>query len=364
MKLLIQPEDGVAPLVKGINDAKTSIDIVIFRFDRSEIEKALLNAVGRGVRVRALIASTNRGGEKSLRALEARLLAVGITVARTADDLVRYHGKMIIIDGRELYLLAFNFTYLDIDHSRSFGVIARDRKLVREALRLFEADMQRQAYTCRSHSFLVSPVNARKELAAFLKAAKKELLIYDPCISDTVMLRLLQSLSKEGLSIRVIGRAPKLGARKLIQVHLHARTIVRDGTDVFVGSQSLRAAELDTRREIGILFSDAAIAGRITKLFNQDWELAEPSALAEKGAEESVPAEKIAKKVAKAMTKGLPAVVPALEAAITEVAGAEVPVNSDKLQDSVKDAVKHAVKEAIRDVVERVAAVEESGKGM
>src|SRR5258708_3743570 len=97
MKLLVQPDDGVTPLVKGINSAKRSIDILIFRFDRSEIEAALLNALGRGVRVRALIASTNRGGERHLRALEMRLLAAGITVARTADDLVRYHAKMIVI---------------------------------------------------------------------------------------------------------------------------------------------------------------------------------------------------------------------------------------------------------------------------
>src|ERR1700680_2025563 len=70
MKLLVQPDDGATPLVKAIQGARTSIDILIFRFDRKDIERALLNAVGRGVRVRALIAYTNRGGEKNLRALE------------------------------------------------------------------------------------------------------------------------------------------------------------------------------------------------------------------------------------------------------------------------------------------------------
>ena len=44
MKLLIQPEDGVAPLVTAIKKAKKSIDIVIFRFDRAEIEAALKDA--------------------------------------------------------------------------------------------------------------------------------------------------------------------------------------------------------------------------------------------------------------------------------------------------------------------------------
>ena len=66
--------------------ARKSVDIVIFRFDREDLEKALEAAVQRGIVVRALIAHTNRGGEKNLRKLELRLLNAGITVARTADD--------------------------------------------------------------------------------------------------------------------------------------------------------------------------------------------------------------------------------------------------------------------------------------
>ena len=110
VKVLVQPGDSVAPLVQAINNAKSRVEIAIFRFDRKEIEVALGNAVARGVFVHALIAYTNRGGEKNLRKLEMRLLAEGVTVARTANDLARYHGKMMIIDRRELYLLAFNFT--------------------------------------------------------------------------------------------------------------------------------------------------------------------------------------------------------------------------------------------------------------
>ena len=85
MKLLVQPGDGIELLLKGINSAKRSVEIVIFRFDRREIEKAITKAAGRGVFVHALIAYTNRGGEKNLRKLELRLLAEGVTVARTAD---------------------------------------------------------------------------------------------------------------------------------------------------------------------------------------------------------------------------------------------------------------------------------------
>jgi len=130
VQLIIEPDDGIAPLLEGIQSAKKSIEIVIFRFDMSEIESALKAAAGRGVFVQALIASTNRGGEERLRTLETRLLAAGITVARTANDLVRYHNKLIIIDRQILYLLGFNYTFLDTGHSRSFGIITKVKKLV------------------------------------------------------------------------------------------------------------------------------------------------------------------------------------------------------------------------------------------
>src|SRR5258705_5167348 len=85
VKLLVQPEDGVTALIQGLDRAKQSIDILIFRFDHREVEQGLLRAVARGVRVRALIAYTNRGGEKHLRALAMRMLAARITVSRSPD---------------------------------------------------------------------------------------------------------------------------------------------------------------------------------------------------------------------------------------------------------------------------------------
>src|SRR3989442_7234998 len=108
MKLIVQPDAGVTPIVTAIKRAKKTIDVMVFRFDRDEITQALEAAVARGVAVRALIAHTNSGGEKSLRKLELRLLASGVTVSRTADDLVRYHAKVMIVDNRILHVYGFN----------------------------------------------------------------------------------------------------------------------------------------------------------------------------------------------------------------------------------------------------------------
>jgi phosphatidylserine/phosphatidylglycerophosphate/cardiolipin synthase-like enzyme len=261
-------------VLNAVKRAERSIDIVIFRFDRGELERALEAAVGRGVRVRALIAHTNRGGEKSLRKLELSMLEAGVTVSRTADDLPRYHGKMMIVDDR-LYVFGFNYTKLDIEKSRSFGIATRDKRLVKEATSLFEADDTRQPYAPGCDRLVVSPETSRRLLTEFIKGAKKELLIYDEKVTDNQIQRVLQERAKEGVKIRIIGKIEKnidgVRSRKLPDLRLHVRAMVRDGSEAFIGSQSLRKLELDGRREIGVIVHDTRIARKIQAVFEGDW---------------------------------------------------------------------------------------------
>jgi cardiolipin synthase len=368
VKVFVEPKEGVTPLIKAIQRAKKSIDILIFRFDREDIEKALLSAVSRGVAVRALIAYTNRGGERHLRDLEMRLLAAGVTVARTADDLARYHGKMMIVDRVELFVLAFNFTSLDIEHSRSFGGVTRNAGLVREAIKLFEADCHRQSYSAGSPNFVVSPVNAKRELETFIKAAKKELLIYDPHVGDRAMIRLLEERARAGVSVRIIGRltykSPLIGVQKLASLRLHARAICRDSAWLFLGSQSLRSAELHARREVGVIVKSSEAVDVVARTFEDDW--AEAEKARPEGISEAPPAAKVAKKVAKVVTKALPPLAPTLEIAVKEIVGRElkVPVNGEELQETVKDAVIQAVKEVVHSAVQDIVEKHEAGDAL
>jgi phosphatidylserine/phosphatidylglycerophosphate/cardiolipin synthase-like enzyme len=291
MKLLVQPQSGLDPVVSAIRGATTRVDIVIFRFDVKEVQKALESAVQRGVSVHALIAHTNRGGEKRLRKLEVALLEKGVTVSRTGDDFVRYHGKLMIIDSKTLYLFAFNYTYLDMLNSRSFGVVITQKAVVQEALRLFEADTLRQPYVPASDALIVSPENARARLAAFLKGARKELLIYDPKIADAQMIRLLQDRSKAGVSIRVLGkitsRRESLQFEKLPKLRLHVRAILRDGRLLFIGSQSLRPLELDRRREVGLIVRDPKLIKQFRTVYDADWSLTDHAKKEERGARQA-----------------------------------------------------------------------------
>ena len=275
MHLITQPKDSLTPLIVAIKKATKQIDITIFRFDVKELQRALEGAVTRGVKVHALIAHTSGGGAKRLRKLELDLLNAGVTVSRTDDDLVRYHNKMMLVDCETLFTLGFNFTRLDIEKSRSLGLVTRNKGIVAEGRKLFEADSTRQPYTAGHDAFLVSPENARTGLASFIKNAKKELLIYEMKISDRQMIKLLQERAKAGVDIRIIGKVSKkaegLKAEKMPGMRLHLRAMLRDGQEMFLGSMSLRGIELDKRREVGIIVKERAAAKRFREIFEEDW---------------------------------------------------------------------------------------------
>jgi cardiolipin synthase A/B len=187
---------------------------------------------------------------------------------------VRYHGKMMVVDRKTLYVLGYNLTRADIDKSRSLGISTRKPELVREALTLFDADFDRKAYKGNARYFVVSPVNTRDRLARLIKGAKKQLLIYGSQVSDNAMIKLLEARAKAGVDVRIIGKIEKghtISAEKYPGPRLHVRAIVRDLKVVFVGSQGLRRIEIDARREIGVIVKHPRVVKRIVEIFESDW---------------------------------------------------------------------------------------------
>ena len=231
--------------------------------------------------MRVLIAHTNGGGEKRLRKLEPRLLAAGVTVTRTADDLPRYHGKMTHHRRRALR------ARLQLHQRRTSSAAAASasspatRSCVKEAAALFEADSTRQPYTPGHDRFVVSPETSRErsvgadrqgpQAAAHLRRAH---------------LRQADAAAAAGAGRR---RRRDSGHRQARQADCRASPPARcptcactsgpsisDGTTAFIGSQSLRKPELDERREIGVIVKDARIARKMRAVFEADWALGKP----------------------------------------------------------------------------------------
>ena len=229
-------------------------------------------------------------------------------------------------------------------------------------------------------TFVVSPANSRKVFGDFLKRAKKQLLIYDPKISDKEMLHILQDRIKAGVEVRIIGKVSgkyDFDSQKLSGQRLHTRTIIRDGRQVFIGSQSLRPAELDSRRELGLIIHDAKAVKKLVDTFESDWvpagskkrksrqkekksdkEVADDrqgkaADLADKQQEQE---DKQTEVAVEALKQELDPLADSVKKAVRKaVAKAGDEVLTDK---SVKDTMKKVVKKAVKDAVKE--AVQES----
>jgi phosphatidylserine/phosphatidylglycerophosphate/cardiolipin synthase-like enzyme len=275
MKLLVQPDDGVGPVLEAIERAETSLDLYVFRLAHPKVKRALASAVSRGVVVRALIAHVTADGSVALRKLESELLGMGVTVSRTAEDLIRYHGKVLIRDRTNLYVLGYNLTRRDIAHARSFGIATRQKSLVAEAIRLFEADFDRQLYTPRLDQFVVSPFNSRASILSLIEEAREQLLIYEPRLTDRLMQKALEQRAMAGINVRIISKVAKNANAVQVAAYpgerMHVRAIVQDSRRVFIGSQGLRRAELDRRREVGVIVDDKDVVRGVTRIFEKDW---------------------------------------------------------------------------------------------
>ena len=276
--LMIQPDAGLVPIVQAIRRAKRTVDIAIFRLNRTELETALGGsrpARRESARAwwRTRIGAERRGCGSSNSAC-SRPGSWCRAPAKTSSNTM---ASTLLVDGTQLYLFGFNYTKTDTNGSRSFGVLTRDRRAVRDASRLFECDLARQAYDGLTKSTLVvSPESSREALRNFIKGARRRLAIYDARIEDPTFIKLLRERQTAGVTVQVIGRArtlePGTEVRMLKPHRLHVRAIIRDGTRAFVGSQSLRRLELDRRREVGLIITNPSVARRMIEVFDRDWE--------------------------------------------------------------------------------------------
>jgi phosphatidylserine/phosphatidylglycerophosphate/cardiolipin synthase-like enzyme len=112
----------------------------------------------------------------------------------------------------------------------------------------------------------------RAEIEAGLKAAATRGVSVSALIAQEA---LKLPGAEEGVDIRVIGalgrQSHHLQVRPLGGFRLHTRAIVRDRREAFVGSQSLRKAELDSRREVGVIVRQSEVLSGLINTCEADW---------------------------------------------------------------------------------------------
>ena len=289
--IFIEPGDGRAPLLDEIAAAERSIDLEIYIVTDEIILEALEEAQQRGVAVRVILEEHPFGGEGGQPETFARLEQAGIAV-RWGNPAFRFsHIKMMVVDDAVAIVMNQNLTASAFTGNREFGAITNRPDVVHTAAAIFAADWTGGAEPDPA-PLVVSPTNAREELLALVRGAESSLDLYAEVLRDPEMLAALAAAEERGVQVRVIispspdfsDERAKLTAagveiRLLRSLYVHAKLIIADGEQAYLGSQNLSATSLDQNREVGIIVDDPISLARLARTFELDFRVATPGAM-------------------------------------------------------------------------------------
>jgi len=300
LALVVQPEDGRAPILDAFNNAQASIDLMIYLLSDREVITALKNAVLRGVAVRVMLEQNPccSNDNTMQRAVFGELQEARVQVQWTNPAFRLTHAKMAVMDGRAALVMSQNLTRTAFTFNREADIMDRDPADVAALEALFVADWDRSPYIPSDPNLVIANITARQKFLTLIGGATKSLAIESEEMQDPAIIDAMIAAQKHGVAVRYIGStapasstAPQrddnaagrkrligggAGVRLLATPYVHTKTVVADGIVAFVGSENFSAASLDTNREIGILTTDTAIIGRLTSVFTKDWAAGKP----------------------------------------------------------------------------------------
>ena len=292
-KLIVMPDDTIAPLLEAIGNARQSLRIKMFSLSEPRVLDALLKAHKRKVNIRVLLNPARRNGEIQNRGSRQVLLEAGIDILDTNPSFAVTHEKSMVIDDSTAWIGSLNWDPVNFEKERDFAVVSDNRDEVAEVIECFDADWSRQRFEPREASRLVWCPGGRDKVAAFIDQAKHSLFIQNERFQDAlivehlvraklrgvrvhVMTRLSHSLRGkklvEGLGDLRIMRDVGIGVRKVKHQRLHAKVLLADKSRAVVGSINLSASSFDDRRELAIQVTDAEVVKRLVQVIHGDWD--------------------------------------------------------------------------------------------
>ena len=289
LSLLVEPDQGMAPIYALIASARKSIDLTMYELVDTDAELALELAAGRGVNVRVLL-DVNR--EKAAnQAAFTELTDMRVHVAWADPRYAATHQKTLVIDSSVAAVMTLNMTSRYYSSTRDFAVVDRNRTDVAAVERVFNADFAHARITASPAADLVwSPGQSQPALLALINSAKSSLLIENEEMADKPVTAALISAARRGVHVVVVmtnqsswhsAFASLVAAHAVVRVYaasaslyIHAKVVIADAGSphqrAFVGSENFSNASLNSNRELGVETTDAGIVGGLTATLSSD----------------------------------------------------------------------------------------------
>ncbi|MCX5785113.1 MAG: phospholipase D-like domain-containing protein [Elusimicrobia bacterium] len=294
--LLIQPASSRGPILEMIDKAQSTLDLVIYEMDDTDIINAMIKAAKRGVKVRAIFDVRSKHFIPNPNPATMKIMSAGgVSVKEASSALFPItHQKTLVADNSSAIVMSFNLCPGYFGGTRDFGILTTDANEVADIAKTFEADWNGQVYRHPSSPLVWSPDNARQKLLGLINSASATLDIYSLEVKDADTLKALGAAVKRGVKVRLIAaklmegdkdvnadglaRVKEAGvaAKSMQALFVHGKMILADygaqSAAAYVGSQNFSASSLDHNRELGIISVSSAVLKGLRETFDSDWD--------------------------------------------------------------------------------------------
>ncbi len=203
----------------------------------------------------------------------------------------------MIIDSKTAYIMTSNFTRSALGgysngnglNNREYDIVDTNAQDVQAITAIFNADWNHTTASFNDSNLVVSPVNSRADFTNLINSAHHTLLIEAEEMNDSAIEQTITSAAQRGVHVQVILPAPRSSSgdsnsqgsatikqagvqvREDSHLYMHAKIIVVDGQEAFVGSENISSQSLDQNRELGIIVSDQGVLNTLQQTFQGDW---------------------------------------------------------------------------------------------
>ena len=294
VQVYVEPDDGEGVITNAVRSAHKSVWLEMYLLTDTNVIHALEDAANSGIDVRVMLEPHPYGESASAARTLDELRAAGIKAQDTDPAFTLTHEKGMIIDGKTAYIMTSNFTRSALGGSsgttnREYGIIDTNPQDVQAITAIFDADWNHTTAQFNDPNLVVSPVNSRSAFISLIGSAHHTLLIEAEEMQDSSIESAIINAAKHGVQVEVIlpptssssGGSNSQGISTISQagvqvredprLYMHAKIIIVDGSEAFVGSENISTQSLDENRELGIIVADAGVLSKLESTFQTDW---------------------------------------------------------------------------------------------
>ena len=265
----------------------------MYEFEDPQLEQLLVQRERDGVAVRVILDNGYFGaGSSANEQAFDYLRSNGVAVHWSPQYFALTHEKAMVVDNTEALIMTFNFSPQYYKSDRDFGILDNDMNDVSAVEAAFDEDWNGNQTQAQNDDDLVWSPNSRTQLLALISSAQTSLDIYNEEMQDPQIISALAAAAQRGVNVEVVMTYAdewKDAFQELSNagvhvrtyaanapLYIHAKVIIADDKQAFVGSENFSSTSLDQNRELGVMVSDPAVVASLSKTFAQDQQNATP----------------------------------------------------------------------------------------